>query len=239
MYLRGKKRVVNNITVSGIEIEVSRKAIKNLYVKVSRRTGKVRVSCPKTISEQELLRFLISRMDWIKKKQKEAEKVLEPEDYDFVNGEKHYFMGRELELKVIERKQFPVVAVIEDLIELTVRPGTSKEKRKAILETHYRQYLKETLPGMVTKWERKMKVKVNEFRVKKMKTRWGTCNTRDKRIWLSLELAKKSPGCLESVVVHEMVHLLERLHNKRFYRLMDTFFPEWRKFEGELKSVID
>jgi len=117
-----------------------------------------------------------------------------------------------------------------------VRPESSVDKRESVLIEWYRAELKREIPKLIEKWQRIMKVDVREFGVKRMKTRWGTCNIRAKRIWLSLELAKKDPKCLEYVVVHEMVHLLERLHNKRFYRLMDQFLPDWRERDLLLKG---
>ena len=90
---------------------------------------------------------------------------------------------------------------------------------------------------LIEKWETKMNVLVNEFGVKKMKTRWGTCNLKAKRIWLNLELAKKPAQCLEFIVVHEMVHLLERNHNDRFISLLDKFMPEWKFYKDELIRV--
>jgi predicted metal-dependent hydrolase len=95
-------------------------------------------------------------------------------------------------------------------------------------------YMKDILPPLIEKWEGKMGVKVNEFGIKKMKTKWGTCNRQAKRIWLNLELGKKPPECLEYILVHEMVHLLERYHNDRFVSLMDTFMPKWRFYRDEL-----
>lgn len=101
----------------------------------------------------------------------------------------------------------------------------------------YRQKLKEIIPSYIEKWEKIIGVKVNEFGIKKMKTRWGTCNTRDKRIWINLELAKKAPRCLEYIIVHEMVHLLERHHNKAFKDYMSEFLPEWKSIKNELNGI--
>jgi predicted metal-dependent hydrolase len=117
---------------------------------------------------------------------------------------------------------------------LYVRPQTTKEKRKSILDEWYRNQLKASLPSLIVKWERKMNVKVNEFGIKKMKTKWGTCSREAKRLWLNLELAKKPGECLEYIVVHEMVHLLERNHNDRFISLISELMPKWRFYKEEL-----
>jgi hypothetical protein len=137
-------------------------------------------------------------------------------------------------LKVVEENAPPNVTLKHDIIELQVRPETSTEKRQVIMEEWYRQNLKLILTEMIAKWEERINVKVSEFGIKKMKTRWGTCNVKAKRIWLNLELAKKPKPCLEYIVVHEMIHLLERHHNERFIAYLDKYMPQWRAYKEEL-----
>jgi len=129
------------------------------------------------------------------------------------------------------------VELSHQTITLFVHPDSHVEKRQAVLNEWYRQQLKSQLPEVIAKYERLMGVKVNEFGIKKMKTKWGTCNPIAKRIWLNLELAKKPPELLEYVVVHEMVHLLERSHNKRFVTLMTQFMPKWKFYKDELNQL--
>jgi hypothetical protein len=134
---------------------------------------------------------------------------------------------------VVEQNSAPSVVLKHNTIELYIRPGTCRDRKKSILDEWYRQQLKELLPALIQRWEKKMGVQVNEFRIKKMKTRWGTCNIKAKRIWLNLDLAKKPVECLVFIVVHEMVHLFERKHNDRFVSYMDKFMPRW-KFNKEV-----
>lgn len=122
-------------------------------------------------------------------------------------------------------------------INLFIRPDSTKEQRERILLEWYRSELKKQIPGLISKWENIIGVKVNSWGVKLMKTRWGTCNPKAKRIWINLELAKKSPRCLEYIIVHEMVHLLEKHHNKRFYAFMKQFLPNWREIKAELNGL--
>jgi len=120
---------------------------------------------------------------------------------------------------------------------MQVRPGASYEKKKAVMDGWYRQQLKEAIPALIEKYEAKMGVEVAEFGIKKMRTRWGTCNINARRIWINLELAKKPPECLEYIVVHEMVHLLERKHNDRYRSFMDLYLPRWRVVKEELNRL--
>lgn len=140
-------------------------------------------------------------------------------------------------LTVLEVDTTPLVVVKHKTIELYVKPRTSFEKKQKIIDDWYRNQLKELTIPIVEKWESVMGVSVNEIGVRKMKTKWGTCNNETKRIWLNLELAKKPFHCIEYIIVHELVHLLERNHNERFLTYMDKFMPEWRTLRQELNRL--
>jgi len=155
----------------------------------------------------------------------------------FLNRESHYYCGKRYLLEIIEQKKPPCVVLKYNTIEMHVRPSASYEKKKAVLDGWYRQQLKEAIPSLIEKYEVKMGVEVAEFGIKKMRTRWGTCNINARRIWLNLELAKKPPECLEYIVVHEMVHLLERKHNDRYRAFMDLYLPMWRIVKEELNRL--
>ncbi|GAB5408476.1 MAG: SprT family zinc-dependent metalloprotease [Balneolaceae bacterium] len=234
-----KREEVFEVTIQGISIEVSRKRIKNLYVRVHRYTGRVRVSCPLHISDSALERFIHSRSNWIMNQKEKAASRKPNIKLEYITGEKVCFEGEEFLLEIRESIKKSEVRIEEDSLILYVRGSSSRKKREQILENWYRTKLKQRIPDLIQKYESRMGVEVNEFGVKKMKTRWGTCNIRVRRIWLSLELAKKPKECLEMVVVHEMVHLLERLHSKLFYKLMDDFMPDWRIYNKELNSSVD
>ena len=164
-------------------------------------------------------------------------KITEIKPKEYIPGEKHLFRGRHVHLKVIYKKKPPSVQLTEDgILILQIRPGSNRTKKSRVIKEWYRSELKQDIPKLIDKWEPVMGVEVNEFGVKAMKTRWGTCNIHDRRIWLNLELVKRRPALLEYVVVHEMVHLLERLHNKRFYAYMDHFLPGWKKLQQELND---
>ncbi len=228
-----------SIEVEGVEIKVHRKRIKNLYLRVNRRNGKVRVSCPAHISEKNLIRFIHNKLTWIKA-QKAKVADLKPEIvFSYQSGEKHYFFGKAYELKVEEGAAKSEILLHENNLVMKLRGKSDHKKREKLLESWYRDRLSILIEKFVRHYEPKMNVHVKEFRIRKMKTRWGTCNIRDQKIWLNLKLVEKDIKCLEMVVVHEMVHLLERLHNKRFYGLMDQFLPDWKKANIALNSFID
>ena len=155
-----------------------------------------------------------------------------------VTGESHYYQGRRYRLDVIEHDGPPSVRLVNNTaMALRVRPGTSPDRRESMLHEWYRKQLRQQLPPLLDKWQPKVGVTVAELRIKKMKTRWGRCNAEARRIWVNLELAKKPVLCLEYILVHEMVHFLERHHNERFKTLMDELMPSWRLCREELNRA--
>ncbi|MBP7710430.1 MAG: M48 family metallopeptidase [Rickettsiales bacterium] len=224
------------IEIEGISILLLQKRIRNLHLRILPPTGEVRVSAPVRLSLVQIKKFVEQRIDWIRDKQIEVKnrKIIAP--LKFISGEIHNFFGESFKLQVLENSKSNAVEVREDVLEMRLKNTTTIQQRKKILDDFYRKNLTAKIPEIVAKYEAKMNVRVAEFRIKKMKTRWGTCNVRARRIWLSLELAKKPLECLEFIVVHEMTHLFERKHNQKFYALMDKFLPEWKKLDVILKN---
>ena len=218
----------HRIDIGGISVEVVRKDIKNLHVGVYPPGGRVRVAAPLRLDDDAVRLAVISRIGWIRRKRAEFEQQDRQSQREFVTGESHYFRGRRYRLKVIEHDGRPAVHLLNNTtLGLRIRPGDNRDAREAILHRWYRRQLRDQLPPLLAKWEGKIGVKVAEVRIKKMKTRWGSCNVEDRRIWVNLELAKKPAVCLAYILVHEMVHLIESSHNDRFRDLMDTFMPQW------------
>jgi predicted metal-dependent hydrolase len=228
---------MEQLQLGNITVDVVQKDIKNVHLSVYPPTGRVRISAPFRMNLDTIRIFAISKLNWIKKQQTKLRNQEREAPREFLNRESHYFNGERYLLEVIEQDAAPKVELKHSKIELYVRPQTNREKMKSILDEWYRSQLKASLPTLIEKWEKKMNVRVNEFGIKKMKTRWGTCNRKAKRIWLNLELAKKPGECLEYIVVHEMVHLLERNHNDRFTSLMNAFMPKWRFYKDELNRL--
>lgn len=216
-------------------MEVVRKAIKNLHLGVYPPTGRVRVAAPTRIDDEAVRLAVISKLGWIRRQQARFAQQPRQSEREMVSGESHYFQGRRYRLRVVEADAPPRVKLNgNSTLELHIRPGTKTEKREEILNQWYRHELKVQLPELIAQWEPVIGVNVADWGVKKMKTKWGTCNIEARRIWLNLELAKKPPQCMEYILVHELVHLLERHHNDRFRELMDRFMPPWRLYRDEL-----
>ena len=229
---------MDQITVSNITIDVIHKDIKNIHLAVYPPTGRVRIAAPLSVSDDAIRLFAISKLGWIKRHQREfdAQERISPREYK--QRESHYFQGRRYLMKIIEKDEPPkVILRARSNIELYVRPNTTFEKRQEVVTEWYRVELKKLIPGIIEKWEKSLNVNIDEWQVKQMKTNWGTCNIEKKRILINLELAKKPLHCLEYVILHEMVHLLERHHNERFLYYMDTFLPNWKQIRTELNKL--
>ena len=228
---------MQQIELGNIAIDVEQKDIKNIHLSVYPPVGKVKISAPKRMDLDTIRVFAISKLSWIKKQQEIFRNQDRETPREYLTRESHYFKGKRYLLKVVEQKASPKVILKHSEIELHIRPNTTIEKRKQVLDEWYRAELKKIVPKMIEKWEKKIGVKCNEFGIKKMRTKWGTCNTEAKRIWLNLELAKKPTEFLEYIIVHELVHLLERRHNNRFISFMDEFMPKWRFYRDELNRL--
>jgi len=187
------------------------------------------------LDDQAVRLAVISRLSWIRRRQRAFVEQERQSQREMVTGESHYVEGRRYRLDVIELTGPAAVRVRNNsFLELRVRPGMSRHQREAVLLRWYRRRLREQIPPLIARWEPEIGVTVAEWGIKRMKTRWGTCNAEAGRIWLNLELAKKPAACLEFILVHEMVHLLERYHNERFSELMDRLMPQWRLHRAEL-----
>ena len=219
-------------------VEVVRKDIKNLHVGVYPPNGRVRVAAPLYLDDNAVRLAVISRLGWIRRQQAGFAQQDRQSQRELVSGESHYFEGRRYRLSVLECDGRPSVRLTNNTtMTLRVRPGSDRVAREAVLDRWYRRQLRTRLSALLAKWEPRIGVRVGEVRIKKMKTCWGSCNREAGRVWLNLELVKKQPSCLEYILVHEMVHLIERRHNERFRDLMDRHMPQWRMHRDALNRA--
>ena len=228
-----------NIRVGALSVEVVRKNIKNLHLGVYPPNGRVRVAAPLVVDDEAVRLAVIDKLGWIKRQKAKFAEQPRQTQREMVNGESHYFLGQRYRLRVHEHEAPARVAVrgIASL-DLFVRPGASAQQREAVLLHWYRERLKMLITPLLEKWQPILGVQARAWGIKKMKTKWGSCNPNAKRLWFNLELAKKSGMCLEYLVVHELMHLLERNHTERFTALMDGFFPNWSVCRATLNSGV-
>ena len=234
-----KRKEVSVIEVAGMAVEVERKWIKNLYLRISPTDARIRVSAPMMMSEEAIRRFVLSKEAWIRQRVKRVGEKKQPTPREYVSGEAHYYKGHSYRLKVIYYNG-PAKVETEgnEYIILYVREGATKERRAAILQEWYRAELKTLLAELIGKWEQVIGVKANRTTIKQMKTRWGSCNHRTHDINFNLELMKRPVHCIEYVVVHELLHIIVRLHNEQFKSLLTHYLPNWRQTKEELNRFV-
>lgn len=227
-----------HITVSGIAVDVVRKDIKNLHLGVYPPHGRVRVAAPLVVNDEAVRLAVIDKLGWIRRQKAKFAEQPRQSQREMVNGESHYFLGQRYRLRVHEQDTPARVAVRGvTSLDLFVRRGTSPHQREAILLRWHRDQLKAFIPPLLDKWQPSLGVQVADWGVKKMKTKWGSCNPTARRVWFNLELAKKPVQCLEYIVVHELVHLLERNHTERIAALMDEHLPHWKRYRKMLSTM--
>lgn len=233
------KVIHSEMLVGNLQVSVLKKAVKNLHLNVLPPHGKVRVSVPPSMDDDAIRVFIASKIPWINKQIEKFKSQPRESKREYMTGESHYFQGKRYLLHVVESEGRAKIEIRnKKYLDLHISKDASSAERERVLTEWYRKELKKQVPVLFEKWEKIMGVKANEWRVKYMKTKWGTCNSQAKRIWLNLELAKKPLRCLEYIIVHELAHLLERSHNERFVAYMDKFMPEWRVRKEELNKFI-
>ncbi|MBV6448809.1 MAG: hypothetical protein FCKEOINB_02499 [Nitrosomonas sp.] len=220
-----------------LDVEITQKDIKYVHLSVYPPDGKVKVSAPVSMSQDTIRVFVISKLGWIKKQQNKLRAQEREAPREYLDRESHYVWGKRYLLKIQETDAPSKIELKHNKLVLSIRPGTSQERKQAVLEAWYRENLKQTVPELIEKWQPLMGVHVNRFYVQRMKTKWGSCSFHSGNIRLNTELAKKPLVCLEYIVVHEMTHLLEPTHNSRFTGLMDQFLPKWRFYRDELNRL--
>lgn len=223
--------------IGEILVQVEKKDIKNVHLSVYPPAGRVKISAPLRMKKDTIRVYTISKLDWIKKQRKKFQEQERETAREYLNRESHYVWGKRYLLKIVEKESTPKIEIKHNSLVLTVRPSSKEAKKQKVLESWYREELKEAITGLVSKWEPVIGVKVKRFFVQRMKTKWGSCSAGSKSIRLNSELAKKPRECLEYIVVHEMVHLIEQTHNQRFNGLMDQFMPRWKFYRDELNRL--
>lgn len=225
------------LAVAGIGVDVVYKDIKNLHIGVYPPVGRVRVAAPLRLDDEQVRLALVQRLPWIKRERTRLQDAERQSRREMVTGESHHLWGSRFRLRIVERAGRAHIEQDRDRLLLYVPEDTSAERRRQLLDRWYRERLREAIPGLIAKWESRMDVKVSRWTIRRMKTKWGSCNRETGHIWFNLELAKKHPDSLEYIVVHEMTHLLERGHGERFTTLMDGFMPDWRSRRDQLNDA--
>jgi len=227
----------SQLHLGDLAVRVVRKEIRNVHLSVHPPTGRVTISAPTRMSNDTLRVFALSKLGWIRRQQSKLFEQEREAPREFLDRESHFVWGRRYLLTVSESDQPPSLSLSHNRMFMRVRPQTDAARKQAFIDDWYREQIRKVAPPLIAKWERLIDVKVERFFVQRMKTKWGSCNPRAKTIRLNTDLAKKPRECLEYLIVHELVHLLEPTHNARFVALMNQFMPKWEHHRETLNQL--
>jgi predicted metal-dependent hydrolase len=225
------------IQIGDVSILVSRKAVKNVHLSVHPPDGRVTLVAPDSTRLEVVRAYAISRLGWIRDKQSKLQKQEREAPREHVERESHYLWGRRYLLSIVYRDMKPSVSLDHKRIVLTVRPGSTAQKRAEVIHEWHKTLLHELVPVLIQEWEKKLKVHVEQYFLQKMKTKWGSCNYRAGHIRLNTQLVTKPKDLLEYVIIHEMVHLIEPTHSERFLSILGRHRPGWREARAELNEL--
>ena len=225
------------ITISGIDVLVEKKNIKNMHLYVKPPLGKVSVSAPIVVSEKSIENFVRLNLGWIKKQQEKYINQPRKTERQYISGETYYIWNKQyfLEFQPSNRRYFKIEG---NKILLGMKQESTVQQREKFVREEYRKILSDQLIRLVPKWEAITGLECDTWNTKYMLTRWGSCNSEAKRIWINLQMAEKPLECLEYVILHELVHLKVRNHGAEFVCEMDNFMPDWKERKTLLNSQI-
>ncbi|MCY3975383.1 MAG: SprT family zinc-dependent metalloprotease [Simkaniaceae bacterium] len=221
-----------SVTLGGITVDLIRKDIKGTYFRVY-PDGRVALSVPRDACTASIERAMSGKREWILRKREEFGRCGGKGPSGPAEGIVP-FAGKSYRLKIAEGEGHRTVLLHDGVMELRVSPNSSRRERKEVLLSWYDKRLRRAIMPLIDKWEPVLRVHVLSWDIKHMKTLWGSCNYGTRHIRFNLELVKVRVECLEYIVLHEMVHLLERHHGDAFRGYMDRFMPCWRTYSREL-----
>lgn len=227
----------HRIHVDGLAIDVIRKDIKNLHLGVYPPNGRIRVAAPLVVNDEAVRLAVVSRLGWIKRQRRRFDAQERQTLREYVSGESHYYLGRRYRLTVKDEGRAGIAPKGTSRLELTAPILSSREDREHLMQVWYRRQLRSMANELLAHRAPEMGIEPPSLGIKRMKTKWGTYSSRENRVWLNLELIKKPAQCIELIVVHELVHVLEHDHNDRFIALMDRHLPLWRSLRDELNRA--
>lgn len=227
----------HTLDLGGLHAEVTRKAIKHVHLSVLPPMGKVRVAAPQSMPLDTIRLFVVSKLAWIRSQQRKLQAQERETPREFLNKESHYLWGKRYLLEISHADATPTVSLSPRKLHLQVRPGADQARCDEVLDAWYRQQVRDAVPALLARWEPLLRVKVERVFVQRMKTKWGSCTPESAYIRFNTDLAKKPSECLEYILVHELVHLLEPTHNERFAALMDLYLPHWQHLRRQLNRL--
>lgn len=229
--------LISLIEVAGFPVEIVRKPIKNLHVGVYPPDGRIRVAAPGAVSQGAVRVAILTRLPWIKRQKRSFESQARETKRQYVSGETHFVFGKPHRLQVVNGSLRHQMEIAPDRLIMHVPQASTPEKRAGYARSWQRRILREKATPRVEKWATSLNQSVPEWGIRRMKTKWGSCNPDSGQVWINLELFKKPLVCLDYVVFHELAHFISPKHDEKFVAVLDQFMPTWRQIRADLNSL--
>jgi len=225
--------------VADIHIDIERKPIKHIHLAVYPPDARVHVSAPQYLSEIDIESFVLQKMAWIQRQREDIFAQPRQSIRHYVSGESHYLFGARYLLYVEKSSTCtPSVRRLGDRLILTIRPNTGEARREQLISEWQRDHLRSYLTTAVEHWRSVMGEPPVEWQIKQMRSEWGSCVAKKRRLLFNLELARVPQTCIDYIIVHELSHLLIPNHSKLFERHMAQYLPNWRALRQQLNDFI-
>ena len=225
------------VRIKDIDIDVIKKDIKNIHLSVYPPNAEVRISAPESYDIDTIRHFAISKLSWIKDNIEiiQKQKRIEPKDY--VSGESHYLFGRRYRFKLVNDKKSRIEIQGTNTIVMYAKEGVTRDYKHKLMNKWYKTKLEDKLNTLIKRWENITGFKFNSWQIKKMKSRWGSCNPENKTAIFNPELSKTKIKNIEYIILHELIHTEIRTHNKDFLGYLNKYMPNWTLYKNDINSV--
>lgn len=223
-------------TIDGLSVTIVRKSIKNMHLRVLSPDGEIQITAPNRLPLSQIDRFVREKRGWIEARQQQLAERPAATNPAFADGQTVYLWGGSYTLRLEEASRGRSTLRRGQEIVLSVHPEDDTSQRESLLNDFYREALSNQIAARLPLWEARTGLHPSAWQIKNMKTRWGTCNTATRKIWLNLQLAKQPPVCLDYVIAHELTHLRYPGHGQDFQAFLTRAMPNWPEVRKALNN---
>lgn len=234
----GKIQEDINMIINGYDIEIKRKNVKNINLKVYPNL-KISASIPYAMELSSVKRMIISKEKWLNNRLELYEEQIRMTKRKYVSGEDHYLNGKRYVLTVVDSNKPSVIKQGTKKLLMNVRKSSSIENKEKLMYSFYKEELEKKLDKFIPELEKMIGVNSNKYYIRKMKNKWGSCNHEKRILVFNVELAKKKDNEIKYVIIHELIHLIEKKHNDKFKELVETYCPKWETYHKSLNKVLN
>ncbi len=225
------------VRIKDIDIDVIKKNIKNIHLAVYPPNANVKISAPENYDIETIRHFAISKLSWIKNNIKIIQKQIRIEPKDYVSGESHYLFGRRYLFKLVNDKKARIEITGTSTIVMYAPKDATREYKHKLMSKWYKTKLEDKLKILINRWENITGLKFNSWQVKKMKSRWGSCNSEKKTAIFNTELSKTKIKNIEYIILHELIHTEIHTHNGDFISYLNKYMPNWTIYKNDINAI--